>query len=124
MTPVIIGTLLALVALGYVLAPLFRDVVELVPIESGNDDVSDASAEIDALKEIEFDHATGKLSESDYLQLKTRYTDRAIVRMKEIESTSGDGSAVLCSVCGSRGQAGDLFCSECGNPFKLPVGNN
>ena len=35
-----------------------------------------------ALKEIEFDRATGKLSDSDYEQLKAKYTAEAVAAMR------------------------------------------
>lgn len=62
---------------------------------------------VDALREIEFDRATGKLSESDYDQLKSSYTQRALVFMR----SSG---AAICEVCGARPESDAQFCSNCG----------
>ena len=68
----VVGTVLAVGALAFVLYPLFFDqpLARAVParkVESWSDDVAVA-----ALREIEFDRATGKLSEADYAGPKTR----------------------------------------------------
>ena len=42
-----------------------------------------------ALREIEFDRATGKLSDVDYADLKTRYTREAIDAMRREDSQKG-----------------------------------
>jgi hypothetical protein len=43
-----------------------------------------------ALKDIEFDHATGKLSDQDYHDLKTRYTLAAVASLREADSARPD----------------------------------
>ena len=40
-----------------------------------------------ALREIEFDRATGKLSDADYAELKARYTEQAIAAMRRGTAT-------------------------------------
>jgi hypothetical protein len=132
MLALVIGTLLAVAALAYVLYPLLFEVSsaseralprEVRPPGSGTDE--DAVA---ALREIEFDRATGKLSDADYVDLKTRYTARALEAMR-----AGDGvgvpladdaaeAAVLairrrlrtCAGCGPRPEADAVYCSNCG----------
>lgn len=128
----VIGTLLAVSALAYVLYPIFfvseappssKEVVAAPPTSS-TEDIS-----IAALREIEFDRATGKLSDSDYAQLKERYTRDALAHMRnESASTTAEGTedeleAVIrayralrpvCAVCGPRPEADAAFCSECG----------
>ncbi len=110
MTPLILGTVLALAALSFVLYPLIVSDGTMNSIRSipGNEspDASRNSA-VDALREIEFDRATGKLSESDYEQLKSSYTQRALTFMR----SSG---AVICDVCGPRPEGDAQFCSNCG----------
>ena len=110
MTPLILGTVLALAALSFVLYPL---IVSDGSMNSArgiltNDAVDPAkNSAVDALREIEFDRATGKLSESDYDQLKSSYTQRALVFMRS------SGSAI-CEACGPRPEADAQFCSNCG----------
>ena len=122
----IIGTVLAIGALAFVLYPLFfeQSVTSVAPprrIESWSDDVAVA-----ALREIEFDRATGKLSDADYAQLKEQYTRDALARMRR---APGGGAAddeleaairayraerPACGRCGPRPEADAIFCSNCG----------
>ena len=120
------GTALAIGALAFVLYPLFFDqrvarATAARPVESWSDDVAVA-----ALREIEFDRATGKLSESDYAQLKDQYTRQALARMRHAPTTGAEEDAVeatirayradrpACGRCGPRPEADALFCSNCG----------
>ena len=112
MTPLIVGTLLAIAALSFVLYPLLVGDGTLNSARGIlTNDVRDPSRNtaVDALREIEFDRATGKLSESDYNELKTSYTRRALAVMR----SSG---AAICDNCGPRPEADAEFCSNCGNP--------
>lgn len=96
-----------------------------------------------ALKEIEFDRETGKLSQRDYELLKTRYGAEALAALAA-EKTSTPGMALAgnseeliatrlqslrsarstgrpappsCRDCGPRPEAGALYCSRCGLPL-------
>ena len=86
MLALVVGTLLVVAALAYVLYPLLfatrraesrRDAARDAPYAASGDE--DA---IVALREIEFDRATGKLSDADYAELKARYTERALDAMR------------------------------------------
>lgn len=113
MTAMVVGTALALLALGYVLYPLL---VEMTPRATGSPGTPPIEhSAIDALREIEFDRETGKLSESDYAALKTRYTERAVSEMRGMDS-----HAPVCPNCGARPEADARFCSSCGSPVVLP----
>ena len=122
----VVGTALAVGALAFVLYPLFFDhaVTRAAPsrhVESWSDDVAVA-----ALREIEFDRATGKLSEADYAQLKEQYTRQALARMRrapnggaeedELEATirAYRAERPACDRCGPRPEADAIFCSNCG----------
>ncbi len=117
MTPLIVGTLLALAALTFVLYPLLAgegvSVDERIVAEPFLQDPKRSDA-IDALREIEFDRETGKLSDSDYDSLKSTYTQRAVDAMR------GDGS-VLCPLCGPRPEKDARFCSTCGLPLETSI---
>jgi hypothetical protein len=89
MTALFIGAALAVAALVYVLFPLFDVVAPLRARLTGSTAAPSESA-IDALREIEFDRATGKLSDEDYASLKAAYTRTALV---ELRSRPGDGGA-------------------------------
>lgn len=133
----VVGTLLAIGALAFVLYPLFFDVRPVGrvarprPVETSTwtDDVAVA-----ALREIEFDKATGKLSDADYTQLKEQYTRQALERMRESSRAVGAGvrgplsaddeieAAIQayrqahpnCARCGPRPETDAIFCSNCG----------
>lgn len=98
-----------------------------------------------ALKEIEFDRETGKLSQDDYELLKGKYTAAALEAMRR--ETSGDSddveaiiaakvrtlrfalaatsnpptslsaTAPACTTCGPRPEPDAFFCSSCGRPL-------
>jgi hypothetical protein len=125
------GTVLAIGALAFVLYPLFFDAPAprrlAAPVTgSWSDDVAVA-----ALREIEFDRATGKLSDADYAQLKEQYTRQALASMRRASagtSTAPAGSDDVieaairayrlerpaCASCGPRPEADAAFCSNCG----------
>jgi len=102
MTALLIGAALAVAALVYVLMPLF-DVVAQVRARSTPREAAPESA-IDALREIEFDRETGKLSDDDYSSLKAEYTRTALVELRqregEVASRGARAGAVSTDVTG------------------------
>lgn len=98
-----------------------------------------------ALKEIEFDRETGKLSDADYQFLKAKYTGQALEAMRAEERTAevGDVESMIaarvrtlrsaavsappmgssdfrtCPSCGPRPEPDALFCSTCGGRLEL-----
>jgi len=132
MLALVIGTLLAVGALAYVLYPLlFASVTPRVARVSSVAPSGEHEAVV-ALREIEFDRATGKLSDADYAELKSRYTERALAAMRASggggASVGTDGvvdaaeAAVLairarlksCARCGPRPEPDAVYCSSCG----------
>ena len=130
----VLGTLLAIGALAYVLYPIFfgappapRTARRPPAAPSGSDAGGIAVA---ALREIEFDRATGKLSDSDYAQLKDRYTREALAAMREADRAPQEAEGVVddveaailawrarhpeCATCGPRPEVDAIFCSACG----------
>ena len=108
MIPLVVGTALALATLSFVLYPLFvsRDTRVARPAPS-TDDVGGNPA-IDALREIEFDRETGKLSDGDYAALRSEYMQRAVTEMRA-------GDAHFCPRCGPRPELDAMYCSSCGS---------
>jgi hypothetical protein len=104
--PLIVGTALAVAALCFVLWPLIVPVrarAAVIPTQQ-----TPADNAIDALREIEFDRETGKISEADYQSLKARYTQKALIVMRA-------GERPVCERCGPRPEADAIFCSNCGS---------
>lgn len=132
MLPLAIGTLLAIGALAYVLFPIFVE-TPFAPRRRPRTEpsVGNAAEEdaVVALREIEFDRATGKLSDSDYDELRARYTERALAAMRrgdaevdELSSIDPVEAAVSrlrlhlkeCVTCGPRPEPDAEYCSHCG----------
>jgi hypothetical protein len=89
-TALIVGAAIAVAALVYVLFPLFDAVVPARHLTTGPALAPESA--IDALREIEFDRATGKLSDDDYSSLKAEYTRTALVEMRVARQTVADSA--------------------------------
>lgn len=81
----IAAALVALAVVGALIGPLSRPGEATPP---GADDVEDPEdtprgIALTALREIEFDRATGKLSDEDYAELKARYTAEALAILRQ-----------------------------------------
>jgi len=126
----VVGTVLAVGALAFVLYPVFFTSPHPVRSVAITPRQSDREAAVAALREIEFDKATGKLSDVDYADLKGRYTEQAIVAMR-VETSAAAASApnddeieaavrafregaCTCPTCGPRPEPDAVFCSNCG----------
>jgi hypothetical protein len=150
MLALILGSVLAVLALIYVLTPLLRGSIAAPP-ESYAPELPPESSALDALREIEFDQATGKLSDEDYAALKATYTPKAIAEMRALDgaqaiaSTAAQsnaensddpaeelirrakanrplgGAVVTCVTCGPRPESDAAFCSECGRALSAPA---
>ena len=87
--PLLVATLLGLVALAYVLYPLYRRVTTRSETGSGQGFSTESGLSEreqnarQALQEVDFDFQLGNLDEGDYRSLRTRYLQRAVVEMKE-----------------------------------------
>jgi hypothetical protein len=136
----VVGTVLAVAGLAVVLYPLF---VESAPrrVERGPAlaETSERERAVDALREIEFDRETGKLSDTDYRELKATYTQEAVAAMRAEESavvvaasaTDPAEAAVLayrqrareCAQCGPRPEPDADYCSSCGKYLRGRCGH-
>lgn len=137
----VFGILLATGAIYFVLLPILRPPLEPVAdpaVDEGDDPDDDMSAQavaLRALKEIEFDRATGKLSDTDYEDLKAKYTAEAVAAMRGgVGRGTGDEatrastrpaspvSPPQCPDHGPRSESGAVFCSECGRRLGTATG--
>jgi len=137
MIALLVGAVLAVGALVYVLYPLFA-VGPIGRRRTSGVERQVTEGAIDALREIEFDRATGKLSDDDYAALKAEYTRTALVELRSREdapatAASAVSDAVIaaadpaeaavlkyravrraCDTCGPRPEPDPAFCSSCG----------
>ncbi len=117
--PLAVGTALALGALTMVLSPLLSDDTSdgdrtdpakhraRRPTSAPGDIPSDSG--VVALREIEFDRETGKLSDTDYAELKERYTQIALDEMRAaamVTATEGVSTSISTSPASSVSAAG------------------
>lgn len=108
MTALLVGTALAVASLLYVLYPLFRtELASPRAVRPPSSTPLRQSPAVEALRDLEFDHETGKISETDYTALKARYTEQALTVMRA-------GNRPVCERCGPRLEADAEYCSNCG----------
>jgi hypothetical protein len=143
MLELIAGVAVAFLAVGLVLQPLLVPSASLrrggakSPEVEFEDIMESASPKVQALlalKEIEFDRATGKLSDEDYEELKAKYAAVALEAIRaedageavtappgatadaaeELVRLAAEGMLTVCPNCGPRPEADAAFCSDCG----------
>lgn len=143
----IVAALVGLAVLYMVLQPVLMPRPPRPPVyEPLDPEETPKGVALGALKEIEFDRETGKLSDTDYELLKARYTGQALEALREEKAAArvGDVEAMIadrvktlrsaaapmppsrstdaplaCATCGPRPEPDALFCSTCGN--RLPL---
>jgi hypothetical protein len=97
-----------------------------------------------AIKDLEFDHTMGKLSDHDYKILRAKYEGKAVAILQELDSLSATqkssagllskdqvierqverlrrgaaDSVSKCPQCGTPCATGDVFCAKCGTSFR------
>lgn len=147
----ILGTAIALAALSYVLMPLMASPEDTKAAlartvrdpEEVRSEASEDGLAVTALREIEFDRETGKLSDTDYEELKAKYTQLALNEMRLADRERGVAPAPLatggadatdpledpveaavravqarrpkCPTCGPRPESDATYCSGCGH---------
>jgi hypothetical protein len=139
---VVAAALVGLAVVWLVLQPLVAPARPSPPVyEPLEPEETPKGIALAALKEIEFDRETGKLSDEDYAFLKSKYTGAALeaLRAEEVEpamapdgggdveamiaarvralrsaATSAPPGAPTCPTCGPRPEPGAVFCSTCG----------
>ncbi|MHB1326698.1 MAG: double zinc ribbon domain-containing protein [Gemmatimonadales bacterium] len=126
---------LALVLVGMLMLPLLRkgpdpdDFDEPLPLEETREGQA-----LLALKDLDFDHATGKISEDDYAAMKGQFTSDALAALRSeqvdpVEQLVAARRAVLegvpaglsCPTCGPRSEPDARYCSDCGVSLQSPT---
>jgi Double zinc ribbon len=136
----VVGVISAAAAVWFVLRPVFRPAVATAGAaepgagDEGDDpadDLSPRAVALRALREIEFDRATGKLSDADYDALQAKYTAEALAALRDEDAGRGTREAgqgthretpapkpraprPACPTHGPRPEPDAAFCSECG----------
>lgn len=110
---------IGMIALVMLLRPLWDVHSQASPLDFSEFELEETAEgqALLALRELEFDHATGKLSDSDYDELRKRYQVRAIGLLEE-GGTANAGPT--CRTCGPRPERDAVICSSCGETLSLP----
>lgn len=144
MLELITGVFIAGIALAAVLEPLLRPSQAVAPARAAEAD-EDLFEDLEesgspkvrallALREIEFDRATGKLSDADYAALKQKYSQAALEAIQDERAAPAPAAAAgdatpdaeaaiarakaqrsgVCPTCRHALEPGAVFCSHCG----------
>ncbi len=145
-----VALLLTLAAVLFVASPLWKPARPL--IETDDSPLAELIRRKDttlrAIKEVEFDHSTGKLSDEDFHRYDQRLRQQAIALMRQIEKHAPDMPAIedelealiaakrgeapsptvqppsqvrACPKCGAPARDDANFCARCGAPLALPA---
>ena len=127
------AAVLGVVIVWLVVSPIVRPRVRAPrAVEPPEPEETARGAAVAALREIEFDRETGKLSDEDYASLKARYTGEALAALRAESSAAapgpdleamisarvrllGGGDPPACGTCGPRPEPEAAFCSTCGH---------
>ncbi len=139
--------LMIVVAVAIVAWPFFNPAEESEPMVATSADsvveglVAQRDAAYAAIKDLEFDHEMGKLSDTDYRSMRAKMESKAVALLQELDGhqlsveqraigANGDDSiereiqrlrrtprtagGLTCPKCGTAHAAGDAFCAKCG----------
>lgn len=87
---------LSLAALAYVLLPLLTKQPPLLQVEDDRftDLLARKDSAVRAIKELEFDHQVGKISEEDYQRFNQRLSRQAITLIQQLEKITPESAAL------------------------------
>ena len=132
-TPILFSIILATIV--YIALPYFRKAaIVRVGVTAKNGRLADLLARRDNLlvtiKDLEFDHAMGKISAEDFAEMNSRYRQEAVIALKQIDAANGKNGGAhkreadprpaksqpksFCSACGAGIGGQNRFCSNCG----------
>jgi hypothetical protein len=110
----IAAVLVGMAGVVLVLQPLLRPSGRVrQPDEPLDPEETPRGVALTALKEIDFDRETGKLSDGDYEFLKAKYTAIALEALRA-EQSDTSATQQSCRTCGPRPEPDAIFCSTCG----------
>jgi hypothetical protein len=146
---ILLGLALLLVVTFVVLRPILERCGAAEPDEPPADRLILTREQVlTQLRDLDFDHATGKLNEDDYAAQRAQLMAQGVAVLKELDSQSAAPAApeadeiepldeieraisqrrarrpaaLRCSNCSAVVTAGDRFCPKCGKPLRTPAG--
>ncbi len=147
---ILLGLALLLVVTFVVLRPILERPGAVAPDESPEDPLLLTREQVlIQLRDLDFDHATGKLNEDDYAAQRAQLMAQGVAVLKELDSQAAAPAQALdeieraislrrasrpaapaaaatalprCDNCSAVITAGDRFCPKCGQPLRAPAG--
>jgi len=111
--------LAGLLSAALLIAPLLQS--DLGPEEAETEElpsVRERESIYSAIRDLEHDHETGKISETDYTSMRDELRARAVALLRRERESAVDaeqsGAPPRCAACGGEVRATDRFCSHCG----------
>lgn len=136
--------LLVLAVVAYVISPIIQR--QHAPLSTEGDALTDALSRkrvaLMALRDAEYDFATGKVDQRDYDALRQELSSQALDALRDAETLespeagaasddvieaeiaqvrAGLASGVACAHCGQLNRQGSNFCTSCGRPLAQPA---
>lgn len=128
--------LIFILVLGAIGFPIFRKVKRAQETFTGEGDalhelLYKKDAVYTAIKDLEFDSQSGKLSEADYSGMKERFEQEAIGILEKIDqlqkqekeriksSAPKIPDRVFCTQCGTENRSSHNFCFSCGHKISI-----
>lgn len=113
--------LAAAAAVAFLLGPLRRERgPERLDEAAGDAERHERQAVYAALRDLEHDHETAKVSDADYALMRQELRARAADLLRSERGAAGAGPDApaapphACAACGAGARAGDRFCARCG----------
>lgn len=132
----LVGAGLAAAAVYRTVAPLTLDEAGEVSLVGGRTRAAlerDKALTMRAIKELEFDHAMGKVSAEDFAEMRDRLRARAVRLMSQLEGaavyraqierdlqtqTAAQATTPRCASCGTANDTDARFCKKCGTALE------
>ncbi len=128
---ILIGLAMLIATIPWVVAPILNRKRMPEPKDDAQAQEGDSHTEgLMALRDLDFDHRTGKVSEEDYINLRANLLARVAATLEADEKKNANlddqleekirshrqnkQASKICSQCGSELKTTDRFCSICG----------
>ena len=105
----IFGSIMAILVAAVIFAPMIEG--KWREGKDGDSATDRKEAAIAALRELEFEYQTNKVSDEDYATLRGRYARQALAARDELGEVA---DLHACPGCGATVKGGAKFCSSCG----------
>ena len=131
MTAAIVICLLAVAALFYIAVPIGRSEKTLGEAEPENEAEERKRVALGGIIDLEEERDAGKLSDPEFVQLRSRYERDAVLALKELDDDSltpdlearlereiaGARDKLRCRTCGAPKVGGATRCPSCGSSY-------